>query len=59
MAISANVVEKDIKKGLDAGFFRYLTKPIVVNNFMDALDVALQYSASRAGDGVKKDMTYD
>ena len=30
----------DIKKGLEAGFFRYLTKPIKVNAFMDALGMA-------------------
>jgi DNA-binding response OmpR family regulator len=32
----------DIKKGLEAGFLRYLTKPINVNEFMDALDTALE-----------------
>jgi CheY-like chemotaxis protein len=55
MAISANVIPSDIKKGLDAGFFRYLTKPIVVNEFMDALGIALEFSAARAGNGLKKD----
>ena len=45
MALSANAVPRDIEKGLEAGFFRYLTKPIEVNEFMDALDVALQYAA--------------
>ena len=34
----------DIEKGLAAGFFRYLTKPIKVNEFMDTLDVALEYA---------------
>jgi DNA-binding response OmpR family regulator len=29
---------RDIAKGLEAGFFRYLTKPIKVNEFMVALD---------------------
>ena len=47
VAISANAMPSDIKKGLDAGFFRYLTKPIVVNEFMDALGVALEFSATR------------
>ena len=42
LAISANAIPSDIKKGLDAGFFRYLTKPIKVNEFMDALDMALE-----------------
>jgi len=55
MAISANVIPSDIKKGLDAGFFRYLTKPIVVSEFMEALGVALDFSAARTGNGAGKD----
>ena len=31
----------DIEKGLAAGFFSYLTKPINVGRFMDTLDGAL------------------
>jgi len=42
IAISANAMPRDIKKGLEAGFFRYLTKPIKVNEFMEALDMALE-----------------
>jgi PAS domain S-box-containing protein len=42
IALSANAVPRDIEKGLEAGFFNYLTKPIKVNQFMDALDVALK-----------------
>jgi CheY-like chemotaxis protein len=45
MALSANAVPRDIEKGLEAGFFRYLTKPIKVVEFMEALDVALRYAA--------------
>ena len=45
LALSANAVPRDIEKGLDAGFFRYLTKPIRVREFMDALDVALRHAA--------------
>jgi PAS domain S-box-containing protein len=45
LALSANAVPRDIEKGLDAGFFRYLTKPIKVLEFMDALDIALYYAA--------------
>jgi PAS domain S-box-containing protein len=44
MALSANAVPRDIEKGIEAGFFRYLTKPINVVEFMDALDVALHYA---------------
>ena len=43
LAISANAMPHDIRKGLDAGFFRYLTKPIKVDEFMDALVMALEY----------------
>ena len=45
MALSANAVPREIEKGLEAGFFRYLTKPIKVLEFMDALDVALRYAS--------------
>ena len=41
VALSANAMPHDIRKGLEAGFFRYLTKPINVNEFMDTLSVAL------------------
>ena len=44
LALSANAVPRDIEKGLEAGFFRYLTKPIRVREFMDALDVALRHA---------------
>jgi signal transduction histidine kinase/ActR/RegA family two-component response regulator len=41
VAISANAMPHDIAKGLEAGFFRYLTKPIKVIEFMDTVDLAL------------------
>jgi PAS domain S-box-containing protein len=41
IAISANAVPRDVEKALAAGFFRYLTKPIKVNEFMAALELAL------------------
>jgi CheY-like chemotaxis protein len=44
IALSANAVPRDIEKGIEAGFFRYLTKPIKVVEFMDALDVALKHA---------------
>jgi PAS domain S-box-containing protein len=44
LAISANAMLGDITKGMEAGFFRYLTKPINVKEFMEALDVALAYA---------------
>jgi PAS domain S-box-containing protein len=48
VALSANAMPRDIQKGLDAGFFRYLTKPIKVNEFMDTLDLALKFAKSEA-----------
>ncbi len=50
MALSANAVPRDIEKGMEAGFFRYLTKPIRVVEFMDALDVALHYASQHGLD---------
>jgi signal transduction histidine kinase/AmiR/NasT family two-component response regulator len=44
IALSANAVPRDIQKGLDAGFFNYITKPIMVNKFMEALDGALLHA---------------
>jgi CheY-like chemotaxis protein len=46
VAISANAMLGDIKKGLDAGFFRYLTKPINVTEFMATMDVALEHATT-------------
>ena len=43
IALSANAMPRDIQKGLEAGFFRYLTKPIKINEFMGALDDALKF----------------
>ena len=48
VALSANAVPRDIENGLEAGFFRYLTKPIRVNEFMDTVDVALNYAKEKA-----------
>jgi PAS domain S-box-containing protein len=49
VALSANAMPRDIEKGLEAGFFRYLTKPIRVNEFMQTLDVALEFARQEAG----------
>lgn len=48
IALSANALARDIEKALAAGFFNYLTKPIKVNAFLDALDVALKYAHTEA-----------
>jgi PAS domain S-box-containing protein len=51
LAISANALPGDISKGLEAGFFRYLTKPFRVDEFMDTLDAALIFSRSDGSRG--------
>jgi CheY-like chemotaxis protein len=48
VALSANAMPRDIEKGLAAGFFRYLTKPIKVNEFMDTLDAALKFAKTQS-----------
>ena len=41
VALSANAMPRDIERGLEAGFFHYLTKPIKVKEFLAVLDLAL------------------
>ena len=47
IAISANAMPLDIERGLKAGFFRYITKPIKVDEFMEALDMALEFTEKK------------
>ena len=42
IAVSANAMRRDVDLGVEAGFFRYLTKPIKIDLFMEALDAALK-----------------
>jgi len=49
VALSANAMPRDIEKGLQAGFFRYLTKPIKVDEFMRTLDEVLEFARHEAG----------
>jgi CheY-like chemotaxis protein len=49
VALSANAMPRDIEMGLEVGFFWYLTKPIKVKEFMDVLDVALEFAGQRVG----------
>jgi signal transduction histidine kinase len=50
IAVSANAMPLDIEKGLKAGFFRYITKPIKVKEFMDVLNMALQSVGSKSAE---------
>ena len=47
IALSANAIPADIKRGLDAGFFRYLTKPVKVTEFMDTVNTALEFAEGK------------
>ncbi|HEX8619712.1 MAG TPA: PAS domain S-box protein [Thermoanaerobaculia bacterium] len=49
IALSANAMPRDIQRGLDAGFFRYLTKPIKVGDLMDTLNAALAFAEETHG----------
>jgi PAS domain S-box-containing protein len=49
LALSANALPRDVARGIEAGFFRYLTKPIKVVEFMEALDEALQLKMTDQG----------
>ena len=57
VALSANAVPRDIEKGLAAGFFRYLTKPIKVKGLMETLDMALKFAQTTGALAAKKDLT--
>ena len=48
IALSANAVPRDIERGMEAGFFNYITKPIKVGQFMEALDEAMKFSQAAA-----------
>jgi PAS domain S-box-containing protein len=57
VAISANAIPLDIAKGLEAGFFRYLTKPIKVVEFMETLDIAFEYAQAEAARNTSKELS--
>ena len=44
VALSANAMPHDIAKGLEAGFFKYLTKAIKIAEFMQPLDETLKHA---------------
>lgn len=48
LAISANAMPGDIERGLAAGFFRYITKPIQIDVFMNALNEALKAAETKS-----------
>lgn len=44
IALSSNAYPGEIRMCLDAGFFRYLTKPFKLSDLMDAIDAALNFA---------------
>lgn len=48
IALSANAMPMNVKSGLEAGFFHYLTKPIVLEELTNALDRALSFADALA-----------
>ena len=48
LAFSANAMPGDVIKGLQAGFFCYMTKPIRIHEFLRDIDLALEFLKTRA-----------
>lgn len=44
IALSANAMPPDIQKAMNAGFYCYVTKPIIVTEFIEILNTALQFA---------------
>jgi signal transduction histidine kinase/ActR/RegA family two-component response regulator len=47
IALSANAMPRDIERGLSAGFVRYLTKPIAIEQFNEAINGVLAQRAEQ------------
>ena len=47
IALSANALAEDIKRGQDAGFFQYLSKPIEINLLLETLNQCEQITESQ------------
>jgi CheY-like chemotaxis protein len=46
IAVTANAMPRDIARGLSDGFFRYVTKPVVLDELNEAIDCALDFTKS-------------
>jgi protein-histidine pros-kinase len=51
IALTAAAMPREVRKGVAAGFFRYLTKPIDVKTFFAAVDDALDVPTARRARG--------
>lgn len=54
VALSANAMEGDIRRGLEAGFLRYLTKPINMDEVIDTISKMLNAEAAKTHAGPVK-----
>ncbi|WP_374584606.1 ATP-binding protein [Pseudoduganella sp.] len=51
IALTANAMPRDVEKGLAAGFFRYLIKPINIDEFTEAINSTMAFLAHREEEG--------
>lgn len=51
IAFSANALRHEIEKALAAGFFRYIAKPFRISEFLETVDVALEFAKTGANRG--------
>ena len=47
IALTANAMPREVERGLALGFFRYLTKPINLDEFFETLESALALAGQR------------
>jgi CheY-like chemotaxis protein len=50
LALTANAMPRDVEQGLALGFFRYLTKPINIDEFTEAVNTALAQADAQRGE---------
>lgn len=48
IAVTANAMPREIRRGIEAGFTAYVTKPVDVEQFLQAVDEALAHAPERA-----------
>lgn len=51
IALTANAMPRDVERGLAAGFFRYLIKPINIDEFTEAINSTMSFLARREEEG--------
>jgi signal transduction histidine kinase/ActR/RegA family two-component response regulator len=51
IALTANAMPRDVERGLAAGFFRYLIKPINIDEFTEAINSTMAFLARREEEG--------